>query len=211
MSTLGLSCPSGGKFYICDKAATRFIGCCTIDPCGNGMGECPTEHLKPSSFSSDSYTNIPAQNCAAPSGNKTWYTCSGAQPPFMGCCASTNPCETGKCPQQNLLPARLSDIEADAQIFLDTAHGTQGQASSGPPLGAIIGAAVGGAVLVALIVGFVTYRCGWFARRRREEKSTKNSSDEATKLYDATSDGGLGGLAARKYLFPSWPCIRSKC
>ncbi|KAH7037706.1 uncharacterized protein B0I36DRAFT_69922 [Microdochium trichocladiopsis] len=205
-TTLGLSCPAGGKFYICDKAVTRFIGCCAIDPCGDGTGDCPIEHLKTSSFSSDAYANIPAQSCAAPSGNQTWFTCSQMQPPFMGCCGGTNPCQSNGCPQGDLLPAKLSDVEADAQVFLDIAHGSTGQQSSGPPLGAIIGAAVGGAVLIALIVGFIAYRCGWFARRRREEKSTKNTEYEATKLYDATSDGGFGGLAACKLPLPI--CIR---
>ncbi|KXJ94272.1 hypothetical protein Micbo1qcDRAFT_42916 [Microdochium bolleyi] len=194
-ATLGLSCPDGGKFYICDKGMSRFIGCCTIDPCANGTGECPAAHLKTSSFSSDAYVNIPQQSCNAPSANNTWYTCS-ANPPFLGCCKN-NPCQNnGVCKPGNLLPARLSDVESNAQVFLSTAQGGQGQQGSGLPLGAIIGIAVGGAVLVALVVGFVTYRCGWFARRRREEKSTKVNSDESSKLYDATGDGGVGGLAA---------------
>ncbi|KAJ1335576.1 cell wall integrity and stress response component [Microdochium nivale] len=206
-ATLGLSCPDGGKFYICDKGISRFIGCCTIDPCANGTGECPAEHLKTSSFSSDSYISIPGQDCAAPSNNSSWFTCS-ATPPFMGCCKN-NPCaNSGVCKQGNLLPARLSDIEADAQVFLSIAQGNQGKTGSGLPLGATIGIAVGGAVFVALIVGFVTYRCGWFARRRREEKSTKVHVDEDTRLYDATGDGGLGGLVALHsgtYPNQDWP------
>ncbi|KAI0841615.1 hypothetical protein F5Y06DRAFT_259903 [Hypoxylon sp. FL0890] len=172
-SDLGLSCPAKGKFYVCDTAKIRFIGCCTIDPCADGSGNCPQNDLAAASFSSDHYDSIPKQNCAAPSNDTQWFTCKSSQP-FLGCC-DINPCQNDGCPTSNLLAATLSDDAQDAQVFLTTSSATPSSTPSGTsgytlPLGAILGIALGCAALVAILLAILAYRCGWLARHRKREK-----------------------------------------
>ncbi|KAK1757180.1 hypothetical protein QBC47DRAFT_176012 [Echria macrotheca] len=117
----GLSCPNGGKFYICQGNATEFVGCCTSDPCADGKGTCPTKDLKPATFSADSFKDIPAQQCAggssSGSGSALWYTCQKTSPPFLGCC-TTNPCSNGSCPSNRLAPAKLSSNSTARAAFI---------------------------------------------------------------------------------------------
>ncbi|KAI2618645.1 hypothetical protein GGS26DRAFT_602249 [Hypomontagnella submonticulosa] len=179
---LGLSCPSKGQFYVCDKAEVRFIGCCTVDPCADGSGKCPQESLAAASFSSDHYDSIPPQNCAPPRNSSQWFTCKSAQP-FMGCC-DINPCANSGCPTKSLLPAVLSDNDDDAQVFISgpssTASATPTPAPSSSsttlPLGGILGIALGGAAVVAIILVILAYRSGWLARRRKHEKDINEST-----------------------------------
>lgn len=130
ISRLGLACPLGGKFYICQGGATQFIGCCLSDPCAGGKGSCPQADLRYASFDAAHYADIKPQACA---GKGSWYTCSGQglKDPFLGCCSS-NACGTAAsgCPQQDLLAARLSDDKASAAPFSTTiAKGASGTAS----------------------------------------------------------------------------------
>lgn len=171
---LGLTCPSGGSFHVCQGAITQFIGCCAIDPCGDGNGDCPQEYLRYSSYSKDSYVNIPAQSCVSPYNSSSWYTCSNADPPFLGCCAS-NPCNAG-CSADDLLAARLSDDSSDTGVFLTATASTAAatSASSGDhgstslSRGAIVGIAIGSAlgVLIGAVALFFCYK--------RREKAKKD-------------------------------------
>lgn len=184
-SDLGLSCPSKGKFYVCENAAIRFIGCCTVDPCADGSGSCPQSSLAPTSFSSDHYDSIPAQNCAAPSNSSHWFTCKSSQP-FLGCC-SVNPCENSGCPTASLLAATLSDDASNAQVFLSeasssasatptpSASSTPDSSSSGYSLslGAILGIAIGCTALIAILLALLAYRCGWLARHRKQKEANE--------------------------------------
>ncbi|KAI1494800.1 hypothetical protein F5X96DRAFT_465132 [Biscogniauxia mediterranea] len=191
-SQLGLSCPSRGTFYVCEHAQIRFIGCCTIDPCADGSGVCPQANLATSSFSSDHYDDIPPQSCAAPYNSSSWYTCKSSTP-FMGCCTSVA-CGEG-CNQADLIPATLSDDEYQAQIFLSGATTSDNSSTSGNPsdnsehyslsLGAILGISLGSAALVAIILGFLTYRCGWWARQKKSQQEAK----EAGKHYSVSTSG----------------------
>ncbi|KAI0148423.1 hypothetical protein GGR57DRAFT_515395 [Xylariaceae sp. FL1272] len=115
---LGLTCTSGGDFYICQDSEVRFLGCCDVDPCGDNGGKCPSSSLHPGSFNTTHYDEIESQNCA--SSNALWYTCSGG-PTFLGCCSS-NPCSNeGICPDENLDEAVLNDDESKASAFLTKA------------------------------------------------------------------------------------------
>ncbi|KAK5661809.1 hypothetical protein OQA88_9911 [Cercophora sp. LCS_1] len=113
----GLSCPSGGSFYICQDNATEFVGCCTTNPCADGKGNCPKANLRVASFSSDYYDEIPAQQCSSSDRTALWYTCAKNSPPFIGCCAS-NPCSAGSCSSNNLVAARLSSDKSDREEFI---------------------------------------------------------------------------------------------
>ncbi|KAI1506756.1 hypothetical protein F5X99DRAFT_404114 [Biscogniauxia marginata] len=139
---LGLSCPTGGEFYVCNQSTTRFIGCCMHNPChidiipsqlnnsniGLESGQCAPGALKPASFAASAYDAIPEQDCAGPVNNldtisaitvqELWYVCADTQPPFLGCC-SENPCSEGGCPAGSLAPAVLSDNATSAAVFLE--------------------------------------------------------------------------------------------
>ncbi|KAB5523895.1 hypothetical protein GE09DRAFT_483272 [Coniochaeta sp. 2T2.1] len=193
-STFGLSCPSGGSFYICQNNKTEFIGCCTIDPCRDGSGSCPQENVRSSSFSADSYDVIAPQDCAADTG--LWYTCKFNKPPFLGCCAS-NPCQSGACPTEDLVPAKLSTDPDFRDGFLGTATNstsastttsipTSGSSNipTATPLaattggrlttGTMVGISVGVVIVVLLLIAGCTFvfRRGYHARKRKERGST---------------------------------------
>ncbi|KAK0730150.1 hypothetical protein B0H67DRAFT_548159 [Lasiosphaeris hirsuta] len=190
----GLSCPSGGSFYICQGNTTEFIGCCTTDPCTAAYnGRCPAANLRASSFSADSYTDLPRQDCDDDKSFEIWYTCKFNKPPFMGCCAS-NPCASGSCAAKDLRPAKLSaepdlranflraDASASTTSASPTASGTSTataatavpalSGSTGLSGGAIGGIVVGAAVIVVIVVAAVMYKCGWHARRKKERLET---------------------------------------
>ncbi|KAI0540634.1 hypothetical protein GGR58DRAFT_121225 [Xylaria digitata] len=114
----GLTCPVNGTFYICQDSPTRFIGCCTVDPCTSEYeGECPSSKLFAASFSSTSGAHFLPQSCASPYNSSIWYTCDHTRPPFLGCCTN-NPCSSNGCLTGHLFPARLSDDPGNASQFL---------------------------------------------------------------------------------------------
>ncbi|KAI1484074.1 hypothetical protein K445DRAFT_312845 [Daldinia sp. EC12] len=210
-SDLGLSCPAKGKFYVCENASTRFIGCCTVDPCADGSGRCPQNDLAAASFSSDHYESIPAQSCAPPNNASTWYTCKSSQP-FLGCC-SINPCANEGCPTENLLPAILSDDASNAEVFLASMSSTPSSDSGSGyslPLGAILGIALGGAAVVAILLAIIAYRCGWLARNKKKH----GKGDEVINHYGAQGpqspgisqwhDGNHSGAPSPGYPSPGY-------
>ncbi|KAK3321907.1 hypothetical protein B0H66DRAFT_183068 [Apodospora peruviana] len=163
---LGLTCPSGGAFYICQDTKVEFIGCCTTNPCGDGSGNCPTERLRPASFSSVQYSKIPLEDCddSEPgAGTPLWYTCSATKPPFMGCCRS-NPCAHGSCPDGNLTAAKLNADPTLRQQFIDNA-GVSTSKNNKLGGGAIAGIVIGVIAGIAIILGAL-----WFLRRRANQK-----------------------------------------
>lgn len=176
MSDFGLSCPYGGTFYICKDAESKFLGCCTEDPCVDGTGYCPQSALRYSSYSQDSYRSIPPENCVAPHNESTWYTCSSAVPPFMGCCAS-NPCTNDGCPVEDLLAARVDDDPTNAAPFLTSTSTSDassgGSGSGGLSTGAIVGIAIGSALAVLIVVGILFFIYKRREKRRRDELAAK--------------------------------------
>lgn len=139
-SALGLRCPNGGEFYVCQNNATEFVGCCDIDPCADGSGECLEPNLRAASFASDRYDEIAAQGCSSDKADAQWYTCGHTEPPFLGCCAGINPCAFGSCPPANIVPARLSSNDQDRGVFVavgtpDRPSSTQSTAGTSPPTG----------------------------------------------------------------------------
>lgn len=189
VASLGLSCPKGGDFYICEGSKVEFLGCCATNPCADGSGKCPTKDRRISSFNPDRYANIPAQGCddARPPSEIFW-TCTN-DISFIGCCA-TNPCQEpdGLCPQSNLISATLSSNASSRAVFLPDESVTptpsasasstatpapsgssSGGGSGGLGTGAIVGIAIGAAVAVGIIVAII-WRCGWHARKRNERR-----------------------------------------
>ncbi|KAI1020376.1 hypothetical protein LB503_006259 [Fusarium chuoi] len=115
---LGLTCPYGGIFYICADDPDRFIGCCTINPCGARKGLCPDQSLRSASFNATLQHEFLPQACINDNVDVSWYACVGEELPFLGCCA-VDPCLRGVCPQRGLRAAKLSDKAKHAQEFLD--------------------------------------------------------------------------------------------
>ncbi|PHH65088.1 hypothetical protein CDD81_3486 [Ophiocordyceps australis] len=114
---LGITCPKRGDFYTCvDRpASSRFMGCCTTDPCALTNGTCPDEQLQPASFGGGAYGLISAQACFDVKAE--WYTCATTRPRFMGCCVH-DACRMGHCAQEYLRAARLSEDDDEAGVFL---------------------------------------------------------------------------------------------
>lgn len=123
ITSLGLSCPFGGNFYICQNQNTQFLGCCTSNPCTDAAkGVCPQANLRYASFDANFYDNITAQAC--PASGSLWYTCTQGidNHPFMGCC-TLNACGSQRgCGSGNVRAAVLSDDEESAAVF-ETASG----------------------------------------------------------------------------------------
>jgi LPXTG-motif cell wall-anchored protein len=195
----GLSCPGGGSFYICQNNATEFVGCCTTNPCAAAAnGRCPAANLRASSFSADTYTDLPRQDCDDAKSIEIWYTCKFNRPPFMGCCAS-NPCAKGLCAPDDLRPAKLSGEPELKASFLQpglsatsTSTGAAASAtgsndpsavaapSTGLSSGAIGGIVAGAVILVIAVVVFFLYkRC----RRARAKTETDTPTPVGAGVY----------------------------
>lgn len=179
-TTPNMSCPSGGEFYACN-GGSRFVGCCTSDPCGtNG---CAAGALASTSFDPAQYGTaaLPDQQCSAGS----FYTCAYTDPPFWGCCGSSA-CTGGGCPAGGLAGAFLSNNPATAEPFLQLNETYEGSLTASPTpvpptdpssvpepesssnTGAIAGGVVGGIVVVAAIA----FGLFWLLRRRKQRSGT---------------------------------------
>lgn len=187
MSITG-SCPKvgSGKFYVCQGNTTQFIGCCTIDPCADGSGNCPSEQLGYTSFDADSYDSIPPEACVS-SGD--WWTCKGTTTAFMGCCL-TNPCLNDGCYGGNLTAAKLSSNTTEAAPFMTS---TTSDAPDKPSLstGGKVGIAIG-CVLGAVILGVAFFML--YKRRQKREVANPQQVDGQTQHEDGQPqhDGKLG-------------------
>ncbi|KAI2642173.1 hypothetical protein GGS21DRAFT_501404 [Xylaria nigripes] len=121
-SRLGLSCPMGGRFYLCLNSSVRFLGCCVYDPCEDGSGHCQTNSLRPTGYDIDNGDLIKPQQCEVDSDSANrqmqWYRCEKSNPPYFNCC-SRNTCYMGQgCPNEYLTAVVLSDDPVAAAPFL---------------------------------------------------------------------------------------------
>ncbi|KAI0096237.1 hypothetical protein GGR51DRAFT_47335 [Nemania sp. FL0031] len=212
---LGLSCPYGGNFYICQDGESQFLGCCDVDPCG--ASDCPSSALHPATFNRDRYHDIFQQGCDTSVLPAEWYTCTNG-PTFLGCCASS-PCTDGVCPDEDLAGAYLADNPASASAFLTTttslitsstasvasttstptlpALTTPPPSTSTPSSGATsankesshasIGGIVGGIVGGLLVLGLIAFAFFRHRRRRRALDTTPPEEDPMTALQSPWS------------------------
>lgn len=187
----GLSCPTGGSFYICGLSDTQFVGCCDHDPCTSDRnGICEDDALHPASFSSTNYIDIPPQSCVEPYDEQNWWTCQNAIPPFLGCCKS-NPCNAG-CPDDDLIPSRLSDNQTNAEPFLATSSSSATQspvpAAEETPTALIVGVSVGG--LVVLFAGIAAFLWRKRQREKKQAAATYTEDNAAQGQPPVTPSGG---------------------
>ncbi|VTO82942.1 unnamed protein product [Fusarium graminearum] len=59
----GFKCARGSKFYICENSWAEFFGCCTSDPCADGIGVCPPDNVKALTFDAEKASEMPWQDC----------------------------------------------------------------------------------------------------------------------------------------------------
>ncbi|CAF3622821.1 unnamed protein product [Fusarium graminearum] len=83
----GFKCARGSKFYICENSWAEFFGCCTSDPCADGIGVCPPDNVKALTFDAEKASEMPWQDCLT-SSTSMFQVCAYVDPPFLGCCAS---------------------------------------------------------------------------------------------------------------------------
>ncbi|KAL6720914.1 hypothetical protein ACLMJK_000013 [Lecanora helva] len=128
MSSIHAQCPSNSTFFACDYG-TRFLGCCLSTHSSNevcGIG-CPPSSLTSLSFDKQYYNRVTEGSCGSSEGK--WYTCPDSDPPFLGCCKS-NPCQPGGCPYGGLVPATLSENQAQQAAYAPAIEGPSSISSS---------------------------------------------------------------------------------
>jgi hypothetical protein len=196
------SCPLGGQWYVCNSAtsSSKFVGCCTSDPCSASARGCTAGALRPASFNSSAYGTFADQECSA----GLFYTCAFTKPPFLGCCKS-NPCSAGGCPTDDLAGAFLSGDPGKAEDFLglnasrssSSAAGTgtavandMGQRmdhtgdGTGLSVGAIVGLTVGSVLVLLLLIAASMFICGRQSERKQEPHRQKTLDVLARDLAD---------------------------
>ncbi|OJD30629.1 uncharacterized protein BKCO1_5800033 [Diplodia corticola] len=175
------SCLSGGIWYSCG-AGSRFVGCCTSDPC-NSRG-CSDGNLRPASFNASAYSDFPDAEC----DSGRFWTCATTDPPFLGCC-KVNACQAegnAGCPDEDLTAAHLPDNDALASAYSPTggpsstatatasASATAAPDDSGStPTAGIVGGVIGAVVVLLVVV------IGALLRRRRSKKNKEAASAAA--------------------------------
>jgi hypothetical protein len=114
MENVTLSCPSGGDFYVCDTSWTQFTGCCTVNPCKFGYGDCPKHHMRPISFNAHEHKSISygLLSCLSSDKEMEFYSCANLQTPFLGCCRDVPCVEEYGCLDEQFGAAVLGSREA---------------------------------------------------------------------------------------------------
>ncbi|TRX91777.1 hypothetical protein FHL15_007330 [Xylaria flabelliformis] len=159
ISYLGLSCPSGGKFYICQGSKIEFLGCCDVDPCSS---QCPLTALHPAGLDIQRYADdTPAQSCVGSTPSALWWTSTTAS---VSASTSTPRDESTSAP-----------ISTTTQTPSPIPTNTASKGSSSAPTAGIVGGILGGSIILILIA-FVFFRY----RGRRTRQFARAHSDEFT-------------------------------
>jgi hypothetical protein len=211
--------------YACETG-TKFVGCCTADPCING---CFGDILRPAGRSTSLANLSPGGSCG---GQTPMWTCEMA-PTFWGCC-NEDPCTNNStCPPGKLEPAfwdrpdqyyyfhdlnvALSSTVPEATAF-STASSVPSSSptSTSPPTvapsprrvsGAVIGGAVGGSLAFLLVIAAVVFlMC---RKWRNKKKSTGTEATESsvipkTELASPTTSAGFSRTSSRDQA--GWTC-----
>jgi hypothetical protein len=148
--------------YACN-AGSKFVGCCTQDPCTNG---CFQGNLRAGGLNITTYGKVPDASCGSAS---QFYTCT-AGTSFWGCCKS-DPCAPNPvCPPVNLVPAFMERPEQFAAYA--PAASPQKKSSHGAAIGGGVGGGVG-----ALLIGVLI-----FLYCRRKKRNSQANLESATPM-----------------------------
>ena len=178
------TCALNSTWYAC---GTTFLGCCSTNAC-TPKG-CPQGNLSPVAFDAAQHGNFPDASCG-PGAN--FWTCT-AGPTFWGCCKG-NPCATGVCPDDELVPAFVGS-PVQEEYYLGGTTGTVtptpsavGGGGEKSHTGAIAGGAAGGVVGLLLVCWVVYYI--WHLRRREKDRySAKGGNDFPAKTTEHSKLG----------------------
>lgn len=192
METFDPTCPNNAKFYACAKTSkSKFVGCCSIDPCELSTG-CTTTQLQPVSFNASSYGTDsfpPDPDCGA--SDIFPYTCVQAPNTFWGCCKS-NPCQNTppSCKSGDLVPASLkTDMQFDA--YTGSSNSDSSSDKGHVSTGIIAGATVGGVVAVAAIIAILIFFLCKKKRKNKDKESNPYSTTSPTAGDASTTPGGF--------------------
>ena len=159
-SDLQPSCPQGGTYYACDYGS-RFLGCCTSNPCDKG---CPTGGLHVMTFNTQ-YTLKAAGACAA---GAQWWRCPNMSSAFIGCCR-INACKNNGCPSANLTGAILPGNTQQKAPFkpFNTAPSSSNKTAI---IGGVCGA-IGGLIILVVLLAAWRWRKARLSRRDHQATS----------------------------------------
>lgn len=213
--------------YACETGS-KFVGCCTADPCEHS---CFGGSLKPAGRSSSLNNLSPGGSCG---GTTPMWTCAAA-PTFWGCC-NEDPCmNNSTCPPGKLEPAFWDrpdqyyyfhdlNIALSSNVPEPTAFPTPSNMPSNRPTatagaspssvsGAVIGGAVGGSLAFLIIVAAVVF-CLCRRRRNRKKKDTETESESTSvipKAELASPSGSTGFSRASLYIQSKRFCLLTMC
>ncbi|KAL1646081.1 hypothetical protein SLS58_003501 [Diplodia intermedia] len=168
------SCLSGGTWYSCG-AGSRFVGCCTSDPC-NSRG-CSDGNLRAASFNASAYSDFPDAEC----DSGRFWTCASTDPPFLGCC-KVDACQAegnAGCPDEDLTAAHLPNNDALASAYSPTGGPSSTATATASATGSsessdgssastagIVGGVIGAVVVLLFVIGALLWR-----RRSKKKKA----------------------------------------
>ncbi|KAF1947278.1 hypothetical protein EJ02DRAFT_417865 [Clathrospora elynae] len=154
-------CPIGGEWYGC-STGSKFVGCCTTDPCTNG---CVQGDIRPGGYNVSHHGEWPDASCGSASD---FYTCSSGDT-FWGCC-KTNACAAtppATCAQGDLVPAFMERPE-QFNVYAPASASPTSAPSSKSNTGVVVGGVVGGVLFLAIIGALIFF----VIRKRRNQKLT---------------------------------------
>ncbi|KAL1615901.1 hypothetical protein SLS54_008735 [Diplodia seriata] len=195
------SCLSGGTWYSCG-AGSRFVGCCTSDPC-NSRG-CSDGNLRAASFNASAYSDFPDAEC----DSGRFWTCASTDPPFLGCC-KVDACQAegnAGCPDQDLTAAHLPNNDALASAYSPTggpsstatatASATGGSSSSdgsSTSTAGIVGGVIGAVVVLLFVIGALLWR-----RRSKKKKAAAAAAAASLNGDEGRTVSELAGVDVRQ-------------
>ncbi|KAH8726975.1 hypothetical protein GQ44DRAFT_144179 [Phaeosphaeriaceae sp. PMI808] len=187
LSDFNPTCPAGGKWYACPAGTSRFVGCCTSDPCSTG---CVQGNIQPVHYNSTMHGKIPDASCGTASD---FYSC-GFGDTFWGCCKS-NPCKAvpgPACKAGDLVPSFMERPEQ----FSAFAPSSTPNPSSGSNKGAVIGGVVGGVVVVAIIIGILIFCCCRRRKRNQQKSEPEGGATASTPMMEQRPEEGFSAQYA---------------
>ncbi|KAF1913918.1 hypothetical protein BDU57DRAFT_558850 [Ampelomyces quisqualis] len=181
MSGFNFTCPAGGEWYACGASTSKFVGCCTSDPCSNG---CVQGNIRQGAFDVAGHGKFPDASCGSSSN---FFTCA-ADTTFWGCCKS-DPCTNtpaATCKEGDLVPAFMERPEQFNAYAPSSSPGASSSSDGGSSNSAVIGGAVGGGLGGAIIIGVLIF---FFCRRRRRNPQVVHPEVGATASTPMMKEG----------------------
>jgi hypothetical protein len=174
--TFSSSCSSREEWYACGSGS-RFVGCCTTNPCTSG---CAQGNLRSVTFLPSEYATFPDASCG---GSSDFFSCLSGNRTFWGCCKS-NPCANNQtCPAGDLVPAFMERPEQYRTYLSDRSAAKHGHPNKTKYTGARVGGAVGGGLGLSIIVTILLI---FLCRRHKQDRKHKDSIGSGPSHHSST-------------------------